>query len=145
VETAVNETTITLPSQKTITLILNLANDLPPMQTAADMLTEAFRVLLKNSYEAILDHGESGTIQITSCLQGPDRLQVIIQDNGVGIQAEDLPRIFEMGWSTKKEGAGMGFGLFWTRDFIQGLGGSIYVDSKPGHGTTFDISLPAAP
>lgn len=145
VETAVNETTLTLPNEQPITLTLNLANDLPPVQTASDMLTEALRVILKNSYEAILDQNDAGTLHITSRLQAPDRLQIVIQDNGVGIKPEDLPRIFEMGWSTKKEGAGMGFGLFWTRDFIQGLGGSIYVDSKPGHGTTFDISLPIVP
>lgn len=142
VEAAVHETTITLPNEHTLTLTLNLANDLPPVQTAPDMLTEAFRVILKNSYEAILDTGVSGTIQLTSRLQAPDKLQIIIQDSGVGIQQEDLPRIFEMGWSAKKEGNGMGFGLFWTRDFIQGLGGSILVNSKPGHGTTFNIILP---
>lgn len=144
VETAVNQTTITLPNEQTLTLILELANDLPLIHTAPDMLSEAFRVILKNSYEAMLDRHKSGTIRLVSRLQAPDRLQILIQDSGVGIQPEDLPHIFEMGWSSKKEGSGMGFGLFWTRDFIQGLGGSIYVDSKPGHGTTFDISLPIA-
>jgi signal transduction histidine kinase len=143
-ETAVNDTTITLPNEQTLSLTLNLANDLPPVQTAPDMLTEAFRVILKNSYEAILDQKEASSLQITSRLQAPERLQIVVRDSGVGIQAEDLPHIFEMGWSTKKEVSGMGFGLFWTRDFIQGLGGSIHVDSKPGHGTTFDISLPTA-
>ncbi len=143
-ETAVNETTITLPNEQTLTLTLDLANDLPPVHTTPDMLSEAFRVILKNSYEAMLDRHKSGTIRLTSRLQAPDRLQIIIQDSGVGIQPEDLAHIFEMGWSSKKEGNGMGFGLFWTRDFIQGLGGSIYVDSQPGHGTTFDISLPIA-
>ncbi len=142
VETAVNETTLTLPNEQTLVLTLNLADDLPSVQTVPDMLTEAFRVILKNSHEAILDRNEPGALQLISRLQAPDRIQIIIQDSGVGIQPEDLPRIFEMGWSSKKEGRGMGFGLFWTRDFIQGLGGSIYVDSKPGHGTTFDISLP---
>lgn len=145
VETAVNETTLTLPNQQTLNLALNLADDLPPMQTAPDMLAEAFRVILKNSYEAIIDKNESGSLQIISRLQAPDRVQIIIQDSGVGIQPEDLPRIFEMGWSTKKVGNGMGFGLFWTRDFIQGLGGSIHVESKSGHGTTFTICLPVAP
>mgnify|MGYP002624848283 FL=1 len=140
--TAVQDTTIPLPDAQTLVLAFNIANDLPPVQTAPDMLTEAFRVILKNSYEAILDQNESGRLQITTRLQAPDRLQIIIQDSGVGIQPENLSRIFEMGWSTKKEGNGMGFGLFWTRDFIQGLGGSIHVDSKPGHGTTFDISFP---
>ncbi len=144
-ETAVNETKITLPNEQTLTISLNLADDLPPVQTAPDMLTEAFRVILKNGYEAILDHNESGTLQLTSRLKAPDKVQLLFQDSGVGIQAEDLPRIFEMGWSSKKNGNGMGFGLFWTRDFIQGLGGTIQAESKPGHGTTFEISLPISP
>lgn len=144
VETAVNKTTIALPNEQTLTLALDLADDLPPVQTTLDMLSEAFRVILKNSYEAMLDRNEAGTIQLTSRLRAPDRIQIIIQDSGVGIQPEDMIHIFEMGWSSKKEGNGMGFGLFWTRDFIQGLGGFIHVDSQPGHGTTFDISLPIA-
>ena len=132
---------LSLPDDNQLTLHLTLADDLPAIHAAGDMLSEAFRVILKNGYEAILGKGKSGKLHLASRLQAPNRLQIIIRDSGVGIRPEDLPHIFDMGWSTK-EGSGMGFGLFWTRDFIHGLGGSIYVDSKPGHGTTFDISLP---
>jgi signal transduction histidine kinase len=140
-ETAVAETTLALSNDCTLALRLDLADDLPAIHTAPDMLSEAFRVILKNGYEAILSQKKSGTLSVTSRLQSPKRLQIVVRDTGAGIRPEDLTHIFEMGWSTKK-GTGMGFGLFWTRDFIQGLGGSIYVDSKPGQGTTFDISLP---
>ncbi|VAW29801.1 hypothetical protein MNBD_CHLOROFLEXI01-4135 [hydrothermal vent metagenome] len=140
-ETAVNSTNIPLPNNHTLTVSLNMADDLPTVQTAPDMLSEAFRVVLKNGYEAILAQNKPGSLQVTSRLQSKNRLQIIIQDSGVGIRPEDIPHIFEMGWSGKK-GSGMGFGLFWTRDFIHGLGGSLYVDSKPNQGTTFDISLP---
>ena len=132
---------LSLPDDNQLTLHLTLADDLPAIHAAGDMLSEAFRVILKNGYEAILGKGKSGKLHLVSRLQAPNRLQIIIHDSGVGIRPEDLPHIFDMGWSTK-EGSGMGFGLFWTRDFIHGLSGSIYVDSKPGHGTTFDISLP---
>ncbi|MCA9956157.1 MAG: GAF domain-containing protein [Anaerolineales bacterium] len=135
------EYSLSLPDDNRLTLHLTLADDLPAIHAAGDMLSEAFRVILKNGYEAILGKGKSGKLHLVSRLQAPNRLQIIIRDSGVGIRPEDLPHIFDMGWSTK-EGSGMGFGLFWTRDFIHGLGGSIYVDSKPGHGTTFDISLP---
>ena len=143
-ETAVVETNLTLPNKQCLTLSLNLAEDLPAIHTASDMLTEALRVTLKNAYEAILAHNQQGTLHVISRLQSPNRLQIIVRDTGVGIRPEDVPHIFELGWSSKK-GAGMGFGLFWTRDFIHGLGGMIYVDSKPGHGTTFDISFPINP
>lgn len=135
------EFSLSLPNDSQLTLSLSLADDLPAIHAAADMLSEAFRVVVKNAYEAVLAQEKSGKLHVASRLQTPNRLQIIIRDSGIGIRPEDLPHIFEMGWSTK-EGSGMGFGLFWTRDFIHGLGGSIYVDSKPGHGTTFDISLP---
>jgi signal transduction histidine kinase len=143
-DTAVSQTTISLPNEHSLTLTLNLPDDLPAVQTAPDMLAEAFRVILKNGYEAVLVLGQNGTLHITSRLQAPDRLQISVSDSGVGIRSEEIPHIFEMGWSSKK-GSGMGFGLFWTRDFIQGLGGTIHVDSTPNHGTTFDITLPIAP
>lgn len=139
--TAVSQTSLTMPNKQTLTLAFNLANDLPPIRTAPDMLAEAFRVIIKNGYEAILSQNKPGTLHIISRLHMRNRLQIIVQDSGVGIALEDIPHIFELGWSSNKD-AGMGFGLFWTRDFIQGLGGSIFVDSKPGHGTIFDISLP---
>ena len=43
---------------------------------------------------------------------------------------------------TTKEGKGMGFGLFWTKDYVEGLGGEILVNSTVGEGTTFTILLP---
>ncbi|WP_420644806.1 GAF domain-containing protein [Candidatus Leptofilum sp.] len=137
------EYSLDLPNGHTLTLTLSLANDLPTIHTAPDMLSEAFRVIIKNGYEAIVAKNKSGALHVASRLQAPNRLQILIRDSGVGIRPEDLPRIFELGWSSKK-GKGMGFGLFWTRDFIHGLGGSIYIDSKPGLGTTFDIMLAVA-
>jgi signal transduction histidine kinase len=144
-ETAVTdvEYTLSLPNDHKLTLRLTLANDLPAIHTAPDMLAEAFRVILKNAYEAVLARNESGSLTVVSRLLTTDHLQIQVCDTGIGIRQEDVPHIFEMGWSTKK-GSGMGFGLFWTRDFIHGLGGTIYVNSKPSHGTTFDISFPIA-
>ncbi|WP_420630409.1 GAF domain-containing protein [Candidatus Leptofilum sp.] len=136
------EYSLNLPNDHTLTLTLSLADDLPTIHTAPDMLAEALRVIIKNGYEAIVAQNKSGSMHVASRLQAPNRLQILIRDSGVGIRPEDLPHIFEMGWSTK-EGKGMGFGLFWTRDFIHGLGGSIFIDSKPNEGATFDIMLVA--
>ena len=60
-----------------------------------------------------------------------------------GIDPQHLSQIFDLGWSTKK-GEGMGFGLFWTKDYIEGLGGRIAVESARKQGTTFIIHLPVA-
>ncbi len=66
--------------------------------------------------------------------------KITIDDHGTGIPLENLDRIFEMNYTTKK--SGLGFGLFWTKDYIEGLGGSINVESYLGKGTKFTIYLP---
>lgn len=118
-----------------------LSPHLPPVFTAAEMLTEAFRVVLKNARDAIRETGQVGDLWITSILMEDGQIRVTIKDNGEGIPKENIPHIFEMGWTTK-EGQGMGFGLFWTKDYIHGLGGQIEVESVWGDGATFHLCLP---
>jgi signal transduction histidine kinase len=118
-----------------------LRSQLPPVYTAADMLTEAFRIVLKNARDAIRETGKTGDLWIATETAVPNMLCVRIEDNGIGIRSENLPHIFDMGWTTKK-GQGMGFGLFWARDYIYGLGGRIDISSQPKKGTTFLIYLP---
>lgn len=120
---------------------VDLAYDLAPVSTSNDMLTEAFRVLIKNAKEAVQSCTRR---EITIRSQAQDcQIVIQIQDTGRGIKPENLQNIFEIGWSTKGE-LGMGFGLFWTRDFFKGLGGSISVDSQIDKGTCFTLTLPTA-
>lgn len=121
-----------------------LSKNLPLIKTSLDMLTEAFRVVIKNSVEALPKNREERRLWLQSSLQAGDRIVVSIRDNGTGIRSENLSKIFEMGWSTKK-GQGMGFGLFWTKDYVEGLGGIISVESVWKKGTTFLVSLPLQP
>ena len=107
------------------------------------MLTEAFKVILKNATEAIKDTKGEGHLWLETALHNDTHICIIIRDDGSGIKPDALNRIFDMGWSSKK-GRGMGFGLFWTKDYIEGIDGSIQVQSKWGKGTSFQISLPIA-
>jgi signal transduction histidine kinase len=119
-----------------------LADNLPAVKTSPDMLIEAFRVLVKNALEAVREKGQGGELKIESRL-GPNAVvEVTISDTGIGVKPMNLSKIFEMRWSTKEE-AGMGFGLFWTKEYIQGVGGSIEVESVWEEGTTFRVRLPA--
>lgn len=118
---------------------LELSAEPLPLKTSADMLTEAFRVLLKNACEAVLEKGPAGHVHIQSRREARG-IVVSIQDNGIGIRPENARRIFDIGWTTKK--TGMGFGLFWTRDYIEGLKGRLEVQSVLNEGTTFSICLP---
>jgi len=120
-----------------------LSPDLPDLHTLPDMLTEAFRVLIKNAVEAIERKDGGGDIWVESYLTKDLAIEIRIRDNGIGIKPDDLGQIFELGWTSKDE-QGMGFGLFWTRDYIEGLGGSIRAESVWQEGTTFCIRLPVS-
>ncbi|MBI1877182.1 MAG: GAF domain-containing sensor histidine kinase [Chloroflexi bacterium] len=129
-----------------ITLHTTLAENLPPVHTSPDMLTEAFRILVKNALEAIRDkiraNGAHGDLWVESRLDSNATVEVFIRDNGVGIKPEHLGKIFEIKWSTKD--IGMGFGLFWTKDYIEGMGGSIKVESVWREGASFQVNLLAS-
>lgn len=119
----------------------SLQETLPRIYASPDMLSEVFRILLINSVEAIFEIKRDVSISIESHLNGAG-IEVSISDNGVGIKSDNVAKIFDMKWSTKA--FGMGFGLFWTKDYIEGLGGKIQVTSEWHKGTTFYISLPTS-
>jgi two-component system NtrC family sensor kinase len=63
-----------------------------------------------------------------------------VHDDGAGIAAEDLARVFDPFFTTRKTGTGLGLAI--TRNIIEGLGGNVAVTSRPGEGTTVRIDLP---
>jgi signal transduction histidine kinase len=67
------------------------------------------------------------------------RVSIAIADTGVGIALEDLPRIFDPYFTTRRAGTGLGLPI--ARNIIDGLGGTIGVHSTPGKGTTIQIEL----
>jgi len=70
-----------------------------------------------------------------------NRVEIAVEDDGVGIASEQLPRLFEPFFSTKQGGTGLGLAL--TQQIIQDHGGEIRVASRVGRGTTFTLSVPA--
>lgn len=125
-----------------IQLVRDLAPDLPPISGSQDMVVEVLKVMIRNAVESIAEKGVAGMIRYTTAAQNDGMVCVTISDNGTGIRAEELEKIFEMGWSTKGS-SGLGFGLFWARDYIEGLGGNVHVTSSYGEGATFQITFPS--
>jgi signal transduction histidine kinase len=70
---------------------------------------------------------------------------VSVSDTGAGIAPEIQAHVFEPFFTTKPVGQGTGLGLASVHGIVQGRGGIIELESQPGHGTTFQILLPAAP
>ncbi len=111
---------------------------LPTIRSDRGQLQQVFLNILNNSFEA-LDDG--GYVDITIKSITSDQIQVIIADNGIGISKDDLPKIFEPFFTSKKE-QGTGLGLSITYGIIKKLGGDISVESEEGIETTFTITLP---
>jgi two-component system NtrC family sensor kinase len=104
-----------------------------------DQIIEALVALFVNAAEAMPDGG-SLTVRAER-RNGTMRLEVT--DTGCGIPPEALSHIFEPFYTTKEEGKSLGLGLAVVYGIIGRHGGRIAVDSKPGAGTTFRITLPA--
>ncbi|WP_149195450.1 sensor histidine kinase [Luteimonas suaedae] len=83
-----------------------------------------------------------GRFRIRIARTAGDRITIALSDNGEGMHAAVMARIFEPFFSTKSAAEGTGLGLAVIRDLVQAAGGSISVDSAPGAGTTFTIALP---
>jgi signal transduction histidine kinase len=87
---------------------------------------------------------EGGRIAL-SAWRTPEGGCIQVKDNGKGISPEDLPNIFDRFWRDEPSRQGSsGLGLAIARQLVQAHGGSIRVESQPGKGTTFLVSLPAS-
>jgi signal transduction histidine kinase len=72
---------------------------------------------------------------------GDDTVDITVKDNGIGMSAEQLQNLFTIFFSTKGS-QGTGLGLFLTDRIIRQHGGQIVVESRPGHGSRFRMTLP---
>jgi signal transduction histidine kinase len=71
---------------------------------------------------------------------------IFVRDTGPGIEAQDLPHVFEIYWKTDRDpGSGTGLGLSIARGIVQAHGGHIWVESETGAGTVFTFTLPEEP
>ncbi|MDY0221577.1 MAG: ATP-binding protein [Desulfobacterium sp.] len=122
-----------------IELVRNYAPDLPDIKIDADHISQVFLNMLNNAEDAIK---EKGTITVSTNF---DRrfIRIKIQDTGEGMPLERIKEIFNPFYTTKEPGKGTGLGLSISLGIINGMGGSIEVQSLPGKGSIFTISLPA--
>ncbi|WP_224245956.1 sensor histidine kinase [Hyalangium gracile] len=116
---------------------------MPLVRANATRLGQVLLNLIVNGAQAIAPGDmERNEIRVTARLSAPDRVTVDVSDTGCGIPPENLERIFDPFFTTKPVGQGTGLGLAVCLNIIESLGGSITVDSKPGQGTTFHLTLP---
>jgi two-component system NtrC family sensor kinase len=121
-----------------ISLIRNYG-ELPRVNCHGAQLNQVWMNLLVNAAQAI--GSVEGKVEITTRCEG-STVMVSFTNSGPGISPEQLTKIFDPFFTTKPIGEGTGLGLSISHGIIQRHGGKIEVESPPGRGTTFTISLP---
>lgn len=129
---------------------INIADNLPSVKVDAGQINQVLHNLIINAVEAM--PGEGGIITLRAdpvSIQKNDALplpegeyvRISVQDQGTGVPQEQIPRIFDPYFTTKRWGSGLGLATSYS--IIKNHGGHIMVDSVPGKGTTFHFYLPA--
>lgn len=118
-----------------------LSDDLPILYADSEQLQQVLMNLIINAIQAVQEKGEHGTITVKSAFDNEaQQIQICISDTGKGIPPELVEKIFLPFFTTKKAGTGLGLAV--VRRTMGLLGGSIYVSSEQGRGTTFTLILP---
>lgn len=123
-------------------LLLKIPPALPPLLVDRSKMQQVFLNLLDN---AIKFTPSGGTITV-SAFQNHNSIRIDVQDTGIGIEQHHIPRLFERFYRVDKgrsrELGGTGLGLAIVKHIVQSHQGKISVQSTPGQGSTFTISLP---
>jgi len=126
-----------------VPVAIETAEGRAPVVTDAERLRTVLVNVLSNAQQAVRARGDQGALspirlQTTRNPAGGWRIEVA--DRGAGISRDDLPRLFEPFFTTRRTGSGLGLAL--ARNIVEGLGGSIAIDSTAGVGTIVRIDVP---
>jgi signal transduction histidine kinase len=122
-----------------VRIVVECPSDVPPIHVDSAMMRQALLNLAINACQAMPD---GGTLRMSSARARESRVQITVSDTGVGIKPEDLNRIFDLYFTTKERGSGIGLSLVYR--IIQMHDGEVEVESAPGRGTTFKLVVPRA-
>jgi hypothetical protein len=124
-----------------IDIVRDYDPDAPRVFGNAGQLQQVFTNLLLNARDAIT---AGGSIRISTLPSEDHSLVIEVADSGMGIAPENVAKIYDPFYTTKGVGRGTGLGLAVSYGIVQEHSGHISVESSPGGGTTFRISLPTA-
>lgn len=127
-------------ARRGVTVLKQLDHSLPAVRLDANLLKQILLNIIMNALQA-MEH-DGGILLVETAAAGSGQVCFVIADNGPGIPAEAIERIFDRYFTTKKPGEGTGLGLFVTKSLVESMGGKIAVTSRRGGGTTFTVTLP---
>jgi two-component system NtrC family sensor kinase len=120
--------------------VKKLFGEVPQIMASPSQINQVILNLVVNAAQATPESG--GSIVVRTYLPDAQRVAIEVADNGRGIPKEVLPKIFDPFFTTKDVGKGTGLGLSISYRIVEAHGGRIDVDSRPGVGTRFTVSLP---
>jgi signal transduction histidine kinase len=120
-----------------VKVVLDVSASTPNVNADSSMLRQAFLNLAINACQAMPN---GGNLRLVAAPASRNRVEVRIEDTGIGIAPEHLSRIFDLYFTTKERGTGIGLSMVYR--IIQMHDGEIEVQSTPGRGTTFRVLLP---
>jgi len=125
--------------RKHIALEVHFADDVPPVRGVEDQLKQVVLNLLANAGDAI--GGGGGTVRVSAERHGAE-VALRVADTGKGVLPEHRERIFDPFFTTKPAVKGTGLGLSVSHGIVRRHGGGMEVESEPGAGATFTVTLP---
>ena len=131
-----------LKSDQKTTLVTEIASDLPTIRTDRTKLQQILLNLLSNA----LKFTREGKIEVVASRPNDSQISFVVRDTGIGIDETELGKIFDDFYQVNRLSAkaGSGLGLAITRRLVHLLGGEIAVNSRPGEGSVFTVTLPLA-
>jgi len=125
-----------------IRISLELDPSLPPVQGDKVELQQVVLNLLLNAFEAMkYCPANQREINVRAAMEGADVVRVVVCDRGTGVSSENLDRIFQPFYTTKRDGLGMGLSI--SRSIIEAHGGRLLAENNPDQGATFYFTVPA--
>lgn len=127
-------------SKEDVSLNIEVRPDLPQIRGDRIQLQQVLVNLLINAAQAMAQRSGPRIVTLRAELAESGDLLVSVKDTGPGIEAADVPRLFEPFFTTKQDGMGMGLAICQTT--VEGHGGRLTVESVPGAGATFRLTMP---
>jgi len=124
-----------------VEVVKEYARDLPQVLIDRGQIEQVFLNLVKNAVDAMEETGRL-TLAVTGTAEA---VTVSVTDTGVGLEPEQVERVFQPFYTTKEVGQGTGLGLAVSLGIVKNLGGNMFVQSSPGQGSRFVVELPARP
>jgi two-component system, LuxR family, sensor kinase FixL len=124
-----------------VDVALELNSGLPMVRGDRIQMQQVVLNLILNAFEALKERSvNERRIVLQADPDGADGVRVAVRDNGTGMSSENLDKIFQPFYTTKRDGLGMGLSI--SRSIIEAHGGCLWAANNPDRGATFSFTVP---